>query len=273
MSQIHKTCIHSLKIWLPAHVLLLTSSAEGTSSAFCPSPSTIRSSSCEIPERDSPTEQVSDWNCKSKVQNRLVSMLVYITGESCMIYCTYSDFSLPFHIADPQMRFWPCLTASLLSRSRELPRQLEGNTKHLHFTPSRSHTQSVISIASRTSSQRGRGRGWGSEPYLIWPAPPLGGSPSLRPFRWRWPRDGPEEPGTAGYSDRQKPWIGSRKRERHDKRLKTTELRKRLTQHFAGLDNRTQSCKATKQKLGLLLRWPWLPFAIALWGLFLTILK
>ncbi|TNN74192.1 hypothetical protein EYF80_015637 [Liparis tanakae] len=41
-------------------------SAEGPTSAFCPSPSTKRSSSCETPVRDSPTEQVSDWNCKRK---------------------------------------------------------------------------------------------------------------------------------------------------------------------------------------------------------------
>lgn len=120
-------------------MLLLTSSADGTISAFCPSPSTIRSSSWDIPVRDSPTEQVSDWNYKRKVQNKLVSIL---SGESCM--CYIGKLSLPFHIADPQMRFWQCRTASLLSRSRELPHQLEGNTKHLHFTPSRSPTQLAL---------------------------------------------------------------------------------------------------------------------------------
>lgn len=58
--------------------------------------------------------------------------------------------------------------------------------------------------------------GWGSEPYLIWPEPPLGGSPSLPPSRWRWPRGGRGEPGTAGYSGKQKPWIGSRVGQRND---------------------------------------------------------
>lgn len=61
----HSVCPYTHSTRLPAHVLLLTSSAEGPISAFCPSPSTIRSSSWEIPVRDSPTEHVSDWNCKS----------------------------------------------------------------------------------------------------------------------------------------------------------------------------------------------------------------
>lgn len=48
----------------PEQVLLLTSSAEGPASAPWPWPSTIRSSSWEVPERDIPTTgQDSDWNC------------------------------------------------------------------------------------------------------------------------------------------------------------------------------------------------------------------
>jgi len=48
----------------PAQVLLLTSSAEGPTSLTCPWPSTMRSSSWEVPERDIPTAgHDSDWNC------------------------------------------------------------------------------------------------------------------------------------------------------------------------------------------------------------------
>lgn len=48
---------------LPEQVLLLTSSAEGPASAPWPWPSTMRSSSWEVPERDIPTTgQDSDWN-------------------------------------------------------------------------------------------------------------------------------------------------------------------------------------------------------------------
>lgn len=48
----------------PEQVLLLTSSAEGPESAAWPWPSTIRSSSWEVPERDMPTPgQDSAWNC------------------------------------------------------------------------------------------------------------------------------------------------------------------------------------------------------------------
>ena len=75
----------------------------------------------------------------------------WLAGEHITVHsvCSkYGVFSLPFHIAYPQRRFWQCLTASLLSRSLELPRQLEENTEHLHFTPSRSHTQPVLMIAS-----------------------------------------------------------------------------------------------------------------------------
>lgn len=46
----------------PAQVLLLTSSAEIPMSAFCPSPSTIRSSSCEVLECDRPPGHDSVWN-------------------------------------------------------------------------------------------------------------------------------------------------------------------------------------------------------------------
>ena len=47
----------------PEQVLLLTSSAEGPTSAPWPWPSTMRSSSWEVPERDIPTTgQDSDWN-------------------------------------------------------------------------------------------------------------------------------------------------------------------------------------------------------------------
>lgn len=49
----------------PAQVLLLTSSAEGPRSLICPWPSTMRSSSWDVPERDIPTAgQDSDWNCR-----------------------------------------------------------------------------------------------------------------------------------------------------------------------------------------------------------------
>lgn len=41
--------------------------------------------------------------------------------------------------------------------------------------------------------------------YLRWPAQPLWGSPSPLPSRWRWRRDAPGAPGTAGYSGTQKP--------------------------------------------------------------------
>lgn len=47
----------------PEQVLLLTSSAEGPASAPWPWPSTMRSSSWEVPERDIPPGQDSDWNC------------------------------------------------------------------------------------------------------------------------------------------------------------------------------------------------------------------
>lgn len=51
----------------PAHVLLLTSSADGPMSVIWPCPSTMRSSSCDVPERDIPTTgQDSDWNYKKK---------------------------------------------------------------------------------------------------------------------------------------------------------------------------------------------------------------
>lgn len=144
------------------------------------------------------------------------------------------------------MRFWQCLTASLLSRSRELPHQLEENTKHLHFTPSRSHTQPVLSFPSCPLSQQWWG--WGSEPYLIWPALPLAGSPSLLPSHWQWPRDGQEELGTVGYSNKQKPCIGSRRRERNNKRLKTTYVRRCVTldQLYKSLDWTTEH-RAAKQ--------------------------
>lgn len=50
----------------PAQVLLLTSSAEGPKSLICPWPSTMRSSSWEVPERDMPTAgQDSDWNWRA----------------------------------------------------------------------------------------------------------------------------------------------------------------------------------------------------------------
>lgn len=51
--------LHTLS--LPAQVLLLTSSAEIPISAFCPSPSTILSSSWEVLECDKPPGHDSDW--------------------------------------------------------------------------------------------------------------------------------------------------------------------------------------------------------------------
>lgn len=113
------------------------------------------------------------------------------------------------------MRFWRCPTASLLSRSQELPHQLEGNTKHLHFTPSRSLIQLIGSVGVWSKHHWRRG----SEPYLIWPAPRPAGSPSLPPSHWQWPHGAPEELGTAGYSGKQKPWAVSRKGEGDNRKL------------------------------------------------------
>lgn len=86
-------CPFTRKIWLHAHVLLLTSSADGPISAFCPSPSTIRSSSWEIPVRDSPTEQDSDWNYRSTAEWWTVLRFL----NSYIIYsfsCLQKHFSL-----------------------------------------------------------------------------------------------------------------------------------------------------------------------------------
>ena len=47
---------------------------------------------------------------------------------------------------------------------------------------------------------------WWDYLYLRWPAQPLWGSLSPLPSHWRWPRDAPGAPGTAGYSGTQKPW-------------------------------------------------------------------
>lgn len=66
----------------PAQVLLLTSSADGPMSVTCPCPSTIRSSSCEVPERDIPTTgQDSDWNYKeTKDRKRIQDKGMMVLG-------------------------------------------------------------------------------------------------------------------------------------------------------------------------------------------------
>lgn len=51
---------------------------------------------------------------------------------------------------------------------------------------------------------------WWDYLYLRWPAQPPWGSLSPLLSHWRWPRDAPGAPGTAGYSGTQKPWGSSR---------------------------------------------------------------
>lgn len=65
-----------------AQVLLLTSSAERLVSVFCPSPSTMRSSSWDVLECDIPPEHDSVWNWTQSKQSSVtrVKKVKQLTG-------------------------------------------------------------------------------------------------------------------------------------------------------------------------------------------------
>lgn len=106
-------------------MLLLTSSAEGPISDVCPCPSTMRSSSWDVPERDKPKGQDSIWNypinisCQQEHSDH---------GSKCRIdpWPLLATHILPSQTAGLQRRSWQSLTASPLNHSQEPPHQLRG---------------------------------------------------------------------------------------------------------------------------------------------------
>lgn len=113
---------------------------------------------------------------------------------------------VPSQTVCPQRRSWQCLTASHQSHNQGPLHRLKWDKTR----GKRCQTSFTMILNTKSVQIRAAAMPWWDYLYLRWPAQPPWGSLSPLLSHWRWPRDAPGAPGTAGYSGTQKPWGSSR---------------------------------------------------------------